>query len=186
MSIQPTSMELTPCQVLWKPAGATAAVDMGGTEGGVKINIGYDKSPIQADQYGKTVLDNRVSGHKFTVETIILEVNDFQKLNYIFPSASLGGTTPYTGSAPSAFIEWITNIGHSDLSVAGQLTLHPLVRGATSNGDWDWNFWKASPVEVTEMSFSPTKQSGFKVVWNVFPDTSKSPAEFGRMGNTSL
>lgn len=186
MSFTATEMELTPVQVYWKPNGATAFVDLGGTLGDCKISIAYSKSDIKADQTGDTPLDKRISGAKFMVETIITQVNNFQNMSYIFPSASLGGGTPFAGASPSAFVQWNNQVGASDLDKAGVLKLHPQNKGASTIETYDWYFYVACPTESSEIDYGPTKQSGCKVQWTIYPDTSVTPYRFCRFGDKDL
>lgn len=180
-SFNPNDMELTPAIVKWKPHGSTAVYDLGGTLSDIKINFAYEKADIKADQFGSTPLDKRVSGVKVSVVTEITQVNDFQEFGFIFPHASVTGTAPYDGLAPSAAIVWNNTVGSSDLAVAGVLTLHPQNR-ASGDSSYDWTFFQASPTEISEITYSPTKQSVFKVEWTVFPDTSVNPARFFKFG----
>lgn len=165
MAINPSNMELTPAIISWQPAGATAFTDLGGSLGNIKVALSTEKAEIKADQTGTTPLDKRVSGHKYTVTTEIAEVNDFTLAGYLFPNA----TTITSGA--SAALQWNNAVGNSDISVAGQLKLHPQNRD-TADESHDWLFYKAVPTEISEISYGPTDQSRFKVEWTIYPDTS--------------
>lgn len=171
MSISPNDMELTPVIVSFKPAGATAYVDLGATLGNVKVGVQTEKAEIKADQTGSTPLDKRVSGHKFTITTEIAQTKDFQIGKYIFPNAVLHGGAPFNGTSPSASLEWVNAVGNSDISVAGSLKLHPQYLAA-SDVSYDLTFPKAVPTEASEISYGPADQSRWKIEWTVYPDVS--------------
>ncbi len=162
MSFDVTKMELTPVKVYFTPASSTAEIFLGGTLGNLKISVATEKAVIKADQTGTTPLDKRISGHMFTVTTEIAQVNDFSVVQHIFPSAS---------AISSSGIEWFNAVGHADQTVAGQLRLHPQSM-ADSASAFDWTFFKVCPTENSEITYSPTEQSKFKVEWAVYPDIS--------------
>lgn len=172
-TFSPTDMQLTPAQIYFTPAGATAESYLGGSLKNIKINFGYEKAAIKADQTGTTMLDQRVSGIQVTVSTEIAQINDFEIFSYIFPNATIVGTAPYNTSSPAASAQWLNKVGSSDLALAGNLRLHPQ-NYAASNTHYDWNFPLAVPKEVSEVTFSPTEQSTWKVEWQVYPDTSST------------
>lgn len=185
MGFNPNDMELTPGILSWKPAGATAFVDLGATLGTIKVAIKTEKAPLHADQTGSTPLDKAISGHMYTVTTEIPQTRDYQLAEYLFPSASALGGAPYDGAAPSAALQWNNAVGHRDLSVAGQLRIHPqdIALGVES---YDMLFYKACPEETSEIDYGPSKQSTWKTVWTIYPDTSVTPYRFMRRGNTSF
>jgi hypothetical protein len=185
MSFNPSDMELTPVQVSWKPHGATAFTDLGGTLGNVKFAVAIEKAAILADQTGSTPLDRRISGYKYMVSTKVTQTRDFLTASYVFPSASVVGGTPYDGAAPSAALVFNNQIGHSDLAVAGQLKLHPL-DVATGNDSYDYLFYVACPTEASEIDHGPAEQSTWKIDWAIYPDTSTTPYRFFRYGSTAF
>lgn len=186
MSFNPSDMELTPVQIFWTPAGSTAEVDLGASLGNVKIAVAIEKAPLKADQTGSYILDQAISGGKYSVTTEIAQTKDFQLAGYLFPTAaSVVGTTPYDGASPSAAIQFNNYVGSRSLAVAGNLRLHPQ-NLAAANTSYDFNFFKACPVEMSEISYGPSEQSRWKVEWMVFPDTSVTPYKFFRYGKTSI
>ena len=190
-TFNPNDMELTPANVSWMPNGATAYVSLGATLSTVKVNIKTNKAHLLADQTGSTPLDSAISGHEFTITTEIPQTRDFQLASYLFPHATLLGGAPYDGTAPSAALEWDNKVGSRDLTVAGQLLLHPQDLAA-ANTAYDMTFYKACPTEMSEIDYGPAKQSSWKVVWTVYPDTanphtaSGTDYRFMRRGNTSF
>jgi hypothetical protein len=177
-TVNGTSMELTPMQVLFTPPGASTAVDLGGTLSGVGISIKYSKAELHADQAGKTVLDRRTTGLAITVTTELAEVQNKDLWKILFPHATEISTS-------TKAIDFVNSVGDSDLLRAGKLTLHPLSK-ALADVTTDYNFPKACSSAESEITYSPDGQSKLKIVWNILPDTSVCPAIFGRYGDTSL
>jgi hypothetical protein len=184
-TFSPTDFELTPAKVYFTPAGATAEVYIGATLADVKFSFGYKKSALKADQTGETIVDQRISGMECMVEFEVAQVNDFDLMWKLFPHAQQIGGTPFTGAAPSAAIQFNNNMGASDLAVAGVLRLHPQVFADSNNG-YDWTLFKAAPNEMTEFTYSPTKQMAYKCKFQAYPDFTVDPFRFARRGNPSL
>ena len=191
MGFNPNDMELTPARLYWQPNGATASVDLGATLGTIKVAIKTDKASLLSDQTGSTPIDKAISGHQFTLTTEIPQTRDYQLASYLFPHASLLGGTPFDGASPSAALQWNNKVGARDLTVAGQLTLHPQDI-AVGNSAYDITFYVACPEEMSEIDYGPAKQSTWKVVWTVYPDTSHPATSGGndyrfmRRGNLSF
>lgn len=175
MAFDISKMDLTPVKVYWKPHSSTAEVYLGGTLGNCKISVGYEKADIKSDQTGVTVLDKRISGAKFMIETEIAQVNDINILGYIYPSAS---------ALSASALQWNNHMGTSDLLISGQLRIHPQ-NLADANDTGDWTFFVACPTEISERTYGPTTQSVYKVQWTVYPDTSTDPYRFARFGSSA-
>lgn len=170
-SVDVSKMELTPCRVTYNGA------DLGGAKD-VKVSIAFEKSPIQADQYGSTIMDKRVSGLKMTVEMILLEVNSIDKWKAAVPNMQKVGSGPYAGYFTS-------RVGESDYGLSQSLVLHPLSK-ADADKSSDYNFYKVTADSVTEIGFSATAQQGLKCVFSVYPDTTTSPARFMMWGDPTI
>jgi hypothetical protein len=181
-SVDPTSMELTPMRVDFKAPGATDFTDLGGTLGNVSISFKYAKADIKADQFGdKTVLDRRINGLEITVTTELAEIKDFTNVwKTVFPHSTLSTS----GSDHS--IEFDSKVGDSDLSNAGVLRLHPLSVTPSDDETYNYYFWKACATAESDAVYSPKDQTKLKIVWNVLPDTSTTPARFAKFGKTSV
>lgn len=166
-------MELSPVRVTFK------GVDLGGTHGNCKIFVETDKADIMADQFGKTVLDRRVSGHKYRVETELTQVQSKDNWKVVFPSQSL-----VTSGGNKLFL-FSSQIGTADLSNAGALLLHPLSK---SNADLstDYNFDLAIADEKSEVTYGPGEQVKLKIIWNILPNTGLVPARFFTYGDPSV
>jgi hypothetical protein len=171
-NVNPANMELSPMQVF------ANGVDLGATLKGVKVGIKTMKSNIMADQFGKSVLDRRVSGHALTVETELAEVLNKDIWKRVFASQKKVGTGPYAMYFASA-------IGSSDLANAVQLTLHPLSKAANDKSE-DLTFYVASPDENSDPAWNADNQTALKIVWNVYLDTSVQPARLMFFGDTTI
>jgi len=165
-------------QVKFQGPTDISATDLGGTLGNVVISSKYSKAEMKADQFGTTILNRRVSGFTMTVTTEFAEIKNKTLLKILYPHGQL------TGAGEKAF-QWNTNVGDDDLANSGVLTLHPLSRGP-SDVNFDWTMFKACASAESEFTFSPTEQSKAKIVWNVLPDTSVSPARFARLGDLTF
>lgn len=182
-TVATTNMEMTPMRVTFTPNGGTA-LDLGGTLDNVVITIAYKKSPIMADQYGKTELDARVSGVDFKVTTSLAEVQNVSDIwTAVFPNATLvpGGT----GFSGKVALDFLSAIGGGSFDKAGELLLHPLSQ-ADSVKDYDFTFYKVCSSEESEITYAADGQAKLKIVWKVYPDISMNPAPFFRHGDAAL
>ena len=164
-TVAPNNFELSPCRVTYN------GVDLGGTNGNVKVKLNYTKSDLKADQYGDTVLDRRVSGFNSDIEFTLAEINDITKWKVALPNSTLVGTYP------NRSIVFLSKIGEGDLSLAHTLTLHPLSK-ADADLTGDITFTLATAESVSEVDFGPKSQQGLKCKMHVYPDTSTNPAKF--------
>lgn len=180
-TVTPTQMELTPMQVFFQGPSDSDFVDLGGTLDNVVLSAKYMKAEIKADQFGTTVLDRRVSGIEVTVTTSLAEIQNKNLMKVLYPHAALGGTGP----SDLAYLQFNTAIGDGDLSNAGILKLHPISKNPTDEST-DLYFWQACSSAESEITYGPEEQSKAKIVWNILPDTSVSPARFFRYGDKDL
>lgn len=167
-------------RVSFQGSGATAFTDLGGTLSNVVIDIKYPKADIKADQMGSdTVLDRRVKGTVITVTTEIAEVQDKDLWKVVFPHSTEAGT------APADTIVFNSMVGDSDLANAGELLLHPLSK-ADSDLNYDFTAFLACGSAESQITYGPDGQAKLKIVWNVLPDMSTTPARFFMYGDRSL
>lgn len=178
-TVTTTNMELTPCQVLWTPAGSSTEVDLGGSLGNVVVSTKFSKADIKADQMGISVLDRRVSGIETTVTTELVEIKNKDIWKVVFPHAVKAGTTPHF------YIDFKSAVGDGDLSNAGILRLHPQSIDP-ADLDYDYYFYKACASAESAFTLGPTEQLRLKLVWNILLDTSVSPAKLFRHGDHAL
>lgn len=171
-NVNPANLELTPMRVTFN------GVDLGGTLGNVLVTPKYVKAPLMADQYGKTVLDRRVSAVEITVTTELAEVLNKDNWKVVFPHAK-------EVTSGTKLIQWVNAIGDSDLSHSAQLLLHPLSK-ADADLTENYLFYKACSSAESEITYSPEGQAKLKIVWNILPDTSVSPAVFFIYGDPAV
>ena len=172
-TVTTSNFDIGPCQVMFN------GNDLGGTLKNVNIKFKYEKTPLMADQIGKTVLDMAISGMDVTVETEIAETRDKAKFSAIFPSGILAGTSPHQ------YIDFKDQTALRQLSLAQTLELHPLV-DASSAHDNEWYFYKALPLEDSTYIFGPAEQAVLKVTWRILMDLSVTPGRMFRVGDHSL
>jgi hypothetical protein len=177
-TLTPSKMELSPMRVKYKKPGGSA-IDLGGTSSGVTIETKFEKAEIKADQMGTSVLDRRVKGLIVTVTTELLEVQNMETIEVLFPHAIANGTSPNIALA------FKSKIGESDLSVAGELTLHPLSL-ADATVTCDYVFYLACASAESSIVYTAENQAKMKIVWNILPDFTTLPAKFYRYGDPSL
>ena len=171
-NVNPANLELTPMRVTF------GGVDLGGTLGNVMVTPKYQKASLMADQYGKTVLDRRVSAVEITVTTELAEVLNKDNWKVVFPHAK-------EVTSGTKLIQWVNAIGDSDLSHAQQLVLHPLSK-VNADTTEDYTFYKACSSAESEITYSPEGQAKLKIVWNILPDTSVQPATFFIYGDPTV
>ena len=119
-----------------------------------------------------------------------LTANDFEVS--LTPGGTAVNTTGSAGSGitieiltSGTYVDFKSAVGDGDLSNAGSLLLHPLSQ-PDATLDFDWTFWKACASAESQITHGPDKQVTLKIVWNILPDTSVTPAKFARHGNASL
>ena len=191
----PNDMELTPGLITIYPYGniaASAGYALGATLSSIKVGIKTDKAHFMSDQTGSTPLDSAISGQQFTITTEIAQTRDYLlAASAVFPHAILLGNAPYDGTATIAALAWVNHVGQKDSTVACSLVIHPQDVPAAST-QYDMTFFKVASTEVSELDFSPSKQSTWKIVWTVYPDTanpysaSGTDYRFMMRGNTAI
>lgn len=172
-TITVSNFDIGPCQCLFN------GVDLGGTSGNVKIKFKYDKKALMADQTGKTMLDEAVTGMECGVETQFQETRNKTNFQLLFPSASLTTTSGHS------YISFNDQTALRQLALSAPLQLHPLEEALSSN-DYDWYFYKAIPKEDSEYTFGPAEQSKLKIHWDILLDLTVSPGRMFRVGNHAL
>lgn len=171
MGVDITKMELTPCTVKFNN------IDLGGTIDNVEVTVETQKAPLLADQFGKTELDGRVSGHVVKVKTKLTEVQTRDNWIVAFPFA-----TKESGSPSGDFIQYSNKVGSAYYAAAKALILHPKSMGAAKT--MDWNFGKAIAQGVSPFVFGPEEQQGLEVEFVIYPDTTSE--NFFKIGDPAL
>lgn len=174
-TVTPGNFELTPCRVTYK------GVDLGATLGNVKVSIKEELAEMKADQYGKTIIDRRVSGFSATIETSIAENQNKNNWYAIFPAHKLV-TNPVTGFSNFYFD---SAVGTAMADLGGPLILHPLSR-ANSDLSGDVLVYIATANGASEYEFGPDKQIAMKIHWDMYPDFTTTPPRFLLFGDPSI
>jgi hypothetical protein len=176
--VSPQNIVLTPMRVTAFPHGGGTGVDLGGTTEGVTLSIKTSFADIMVDQYGKTVLNSVVSGHTFGVKCVFAETADKTKWKQAFPNFQLVSTS--TGL-------FVINMAVGDdlLSHAGKLILHPLSKPDADLSE-DVTINLAACKGASELKYGPDKQVGLAVDFEIFPDTTVSPARFMTYGDPTI
>jgi hypothetical protein len=112
MATQFDNLEMGPCDVNFK------TTDLGLTKGGVEVEFGTEVTPIVADQYGDSVIDNVIKGRSIKV-TVPMAERDLERLASVFPGSTL------VGAAPALRLVVNAAVGTSLRALAGPLILHP-------------------------------------------------------------
>lgn len=171
-NVNPNNISLTPMRVKFN------GVDLGGTADQVSVNIKYELSDIMVDQFGKSILDKKVSGMAYSVKLTLAEIKNIDNWKVAFPHAH----EIVNGGTKSIYMDM--QIGDSLLSHAAALILHPL-ENADADLSGDYKFFKAACMSATEVKYGPEKQAGLHVEFVIFPDTSVTPARYMVYGDPS-
>lgn len=152
----PTSvenLEMGPCNVTFK------TTDLGLTKGGVEVEFSTEVTPITADQFGDTVIDDIIKGRMVKIRVPMAE-RDLTKLAAVIPGATLIGTTNRKLNIPAA-------VGTSLRALAGKLQLRP--KGMT-NASKDVVIPIAMPKGDMQFSFKHDEQRVYTVEFNGYVD----------------
>lgn len=171
--INPGNFELSPCRVTFK------GVDIGATLGNVTVKNKTSLADLKSDQLGSTVIDKRVSGHMFQIDTEFAEVKFKENWKVLFPMHKL-----VTQGMSTLFL-FDSQIGFSQAGAAGLLTLHPLSLPNTDLSE-DFNVYLAAAQGQADYEFSPSAQVKLKCTWDVYPDFTTSPPRFYSFGDPSV
>ncbi len=171
-TITPGYFELTPCRLTY------GGVDLGGTDK-VALKIEEKLSPLKADQLGDSVIDQKVSGFKVTVETALDETQLKSNWKVVFPAHKLvtqGGNTSFY---------FDSQIGQSMVALAKPLVLHPLSR-VDSDKSHDVNIYLATAMPSSQLDFSSSEQQKLKVTFDVYPDFTTQPPRWLLYGDPAV
>lgn len=151
-------LDLGPCQVNF--GVADAEVDLGRTEGGVRVAFATDVADLMSDQWGTQPEDQVITGQgaritvplaEYTLENLRIALNQ----DLLFDELIEGGRL----------------VGTKMRSLAYSLLLKKYVDGAVSQDDLDYmRFPKAAPVGNPEILFSKDSQRIIEIEFIAFPD----------------
>ena len=158
-----TDLDLGPCQVLFGVHAGDAEVDLGRTEGGVRVAFSTDVADLATDQRGTTPEDQVVTGQGALITVPLAEYN-LTNLGLALNQDVIG----------DALIEGENIVGTKLSSKANSLLLKKYVNGAPSIDEEDWiRFPEAAPQGNFEISFSKDGQRIIEIVFTAFPDDSE-------------
>lgn len=172
-TINPANLELSPQRVKYK------TIDLGATLGNVAVGVETMKADLKADQMGETVIDRKVSGHKFSVAFELAEVKYMDNWKVVFPNVNF----VTSGGNKAAFFD--SQVGRADSTDAGNLLLHPLSL-PDADLSQDYLFYKAISEAKAELVYGPSAQVKMKVTMYVLPDFTTQPARFMFHGDPSV
>lgn len=172
-SVNVQNVELTPMRVTFN------GVDLGGTEGGVKVSVKHDFADITVDQFGKTVIDSVLAGQSYSIKLILSETKLKDNWKVAFPSIKL------VNSSGNKMMYFDAQVGDHLFDHAEALILHPLSKD-DSDLAGDFKFFKAVAKSAVEVDYGSSKQTGLQVEFMVYPDSTSSPARFLVHGDPSI
>lgn len=155
------ALDLGPCQVLF--GTAAAEVDIGKTQGGVRVAFSEDVVDLMSDQYGSQPEDQSITGHTATIVTALA---DYSVANLAIAlnqtELQLGAKKGFKGSS----------LVGTKLSTKGQsLLLKKYVDGVVSTDENNWlRFPVAAPTGAFEVTFDGATQRVIEVTFQAFPD----------------
>lgn len=162
------ALELGPCQVEFN------SVDLGKTQGGVKVSIKDDSVDLKSDQNGTAPEDTVITGTIVEVEASFAEVG-FDLLSTVLNQSKIGASSGLVGES---------NVGTSLLSIAQELILTKYSAGIPSTANIDRIvFPKAAPVGNIELTFDAENQRVANVMFKCFP--SSVTANWGEAGTSA-
>ena len=155
-------LDLGPCQVLF--GTSPNEVDIGKTQGGVRVAFSEDVADLMSDQYGSQPEDQMITGHTATIVTALAEY-DVANLAIALNQAELqiGTKKGFKGSS----------LVGTKLSTKGQsLLLKKYVDGIVSTNENNWiRFPVAAPTGAFEVTFDGATQRVIEVTFQAFPDS---------------
>jgi hypothetical protein len=152
-------MELGPCAVYFGAEGAE--VDLGRTEGGVRVAFTTDVGDLSSDQWGTQPEDGVFTGQGVTVTVPLAE--------YTLDNLAIALNMTVIGDA---LIEGERLVGTKLSDIAQSLLLREYVDGAVSmDAENAMRFPVAAPVGSPEILFSKSDQRIIEVEFKCFPDS---------------
>lgn len=152
------------------------SVDVGHTAGGVEVTYAPEFTPVEVDKYGKTAVDDKLTGETFTVKVPLAEFT-VANINKAIAHSTLAGA----GSARATIG---SNAGKSNLSKAQQVVLHPLDAGASRA--YDVVLYKAAPISEITLAHKVDEQKTIMVEYKAYIDETKSDGNYlGLIGDSA-
>ena len=152
-------LDLGPCQVNYGTAGAE--VDLGRTEGGVRVAFATDVTDLMSDQWGTQPEDGVITGQGARITVPLAE--------YTLANLAIALNQDLVGDE---LIEGGRLVGTKLRSLADSLLLKKYVDGEVSQDDTDYmRFPVATPVGSPEILFDKNTQRIIEVEFIAFPDS---------------
>lgn len=153
-------MELGPCAIYFGTYGSE--VDLGRTEGGVRVAFTTDVADLMSDQWGTQPEDQVITGQGARV-TVPLAEYTISNL-----AIALNQEVLYTDE----LIEGGRLVGTKMSSKGQSLLLKEYLNGVVSENEENWmRFPVAAPVGNPEILFSKSDQRIIEIEFVAFPDT---------------
>jgi hypothetical protein len=132
------ALDLGPCQVLFGASGSE--VDIGKTQGGVRVTFSQDEADLLSDQYGTQPEDQVITGH---TAMIVVPMADYSIANL---ATALHQTRRQLGAQEG--IKGSSLVGSKQTTYGNSLLLKKYVDGAVSADENNWiRFPNAAPSE---------------------------------------
>jgi len=139
-------------------------VDLGDTDGGVKVSIKKNVAAQTIDRFGKMPVSFIDQGDEITIEASLAEFA-IEKLAVSMPSAALqtgtNGKKLVMGKQAGTALPDYT------------LVLHPQALAAADKSK-DWNCYKSVVIGDIDTEYTPDKKKVLKIKWQLIPDDTKT------------
>lgn len=136
--------------------------DLGLTIGGVEVVVETQTHKTSVDQFGDTVVAERITGRNITVSLPLAETT-LDNLVAIMPGATKVGSDPYK-------VEVQSGTGISLLALAKKLTLHP-VELPTNDKSRDLIIPKAATAGGMQFAYKSNEEQVYSCEFMGYPDT---------------
>lgn len=159
-----TKLDIGPCTIKYND------VDLGATDGGVKVTVKQNVEDVTVDQFGKMPVDKVDAGMEVTVEANLAEYS-FDALAVALPNA-----TVQDGTLGKKLV--IGKMAGTQLAqFAKELVIHPTAL-AESDTSKDWVIYKAMCVSELNIDYEVTKKKIIKLVFSAIPDLTKTSGNY--------
>jgi len=158
-------LDLGPCRVYF--GVAASEVDLGKTQGGVRVTFAEDAADLMSDQFGTQPEDQVITGQSCEV---VVPMADYDLDNLAIAlnqsELALGADSGIAGSVL---------VGTKRSSLAQSLLLKKYVDGVISSDTQNWmRFPVAAPIGNVEVPFDGSTQRVIETTFKCFPDSTAS------------
>jgi len=157
----PDYLDLGPCQILFGAKGSE--IDLGKTEGGVRVSFTTEVAELHSDQFGVSPEDGVISGQGATIVAPLAD--------YTLANLALALNQDLTALAGKHGVAGDLLTGTKLSTKANSLLIKKYVGGIPSTDTEDWiRFPKAAPTGTFEISFAKADQRIIEVTFTAYPD----------------